>query len=211
MKDQRIASEQNRTTDIDGTSIHGRLEKIRATLESGLRATPEKRTRILRERAQALARPPEQENTGPYLEVVEFRLARETYAVESAYVREVYPLKELTPLPCTPAFVLGIVNVRGKILSVVDLKEFFDLPEKGLTDLNRVIILHCGSMELGILADAIAGTRRVLLSQVQPSLPTLADVGEEYLKGVTAERLVILDAEKLLSDSRMVVHEEVRA
>jgi len=81
---------------------------------------------ILRDRAQVLARPPEQAAAADTLfELLEFRLAQERYAVETRYVREVYPLKDLTPLPCTPPFVLGVVNVRGHILPVLDLKKFF--------------------------------------------------------------------------------------
>lgn len=57
----------------------------------------------------------------------------------SEYVREIYPLKEFTPIPCTPPFVLGIINVRGQILSVIDIKKFFDLPEKGLPISTRLL------------------------------------------------------------------------
>ena len=136
-------------------------------------------------------------------------MAYERYGIESTYVSEVYPLKDLTPLPCTPAFVLGIINVRGQIISVLDLKKFFDLPEKGLTDLNKVIILRNEEMEFGILADVILGVVNVPLSYLQPTLPTLTGIREEYLKGITGERLVILDAGKLLSSRKIVVHEEV--
>jgi purine-binding chemotaxis protein CheW len=124
-------------------------------------------------------------------------------------VREIYPLKEFTPIPCTPPFVLGIVNVRGQILSVIDIKKFFDLPEKGLADLNAVIILHSESMEFGILADVIMGVRNIVASELQTSLPTLTGIREEYLKGITKEQTAILDAEKLLSDKSIVVHELV--
>ena len=134
-------------------------------------------------------------------------------------MREVYPLKELTPLPGTPPFVLGLVNVRGQILSVIDLKKFFDLPEKGLTDLNKLIILDSGDLALskaegmafGILADAVLGVRPLPVSELQPSLPTLTGIREEFLKGVTRERVVILDADRLLSSKDIIVHEEVEA
>ena len=99
--------------------------------------------------------------------------------------------------------------MRGQIVSVIDIKKFFDLPEKGLTDLNKVMILHNDAMEFGVLADAILGVRRVGLREIQPSLSTLTGVREQFLKGVTGERLVILDAEKLLADKTIVVHEEV--
>jgi purine-binding chemotaxis protein CheW len=83
------------------------------------------------------------------------------------------------------------------------------LPEQGLSDLNKVIIVHNDAMEVGILADAILGIRRVPLKDIQSSLPPLTDVREAYLKGVTKERLVILNAEKLLLDKDIIVHENV--
>lgn len=190
--------------------IHRRLEAVRAAVERGFTPSPEEKKKILKARAAALAREPGGGAAAEaYLEVVEFLLAHEKYAVESTYIREVCPLKEITPLPCTPPFVLGIINVRGQILSVMDIKKFFDLPQKGLTNLNKVIILHTDEMDLGILADAIVGTRSIPLKGIQPSLPTLTGIRAEYLRGVTNERLVVLDAAKILSDKRIIVHEEV--
>src|SRR6059036_3053577 len=115
-----------------------------------MKTEPNNAKQILRARAQALARTPERgQVAGTLLELLEFRLAQERYALENRYVVEVCPLKELTPLPCTPPFVLGIVNVRGRIMPVFDLKKFFDLPEKGLTDLHRIILVRGNDLELG--------------------------------------------------------------
>jgi purine-binding chemotaxis protein CheW len=169
-------------------------------------------SRILKARAKALARPPvEARHKGAVLDVVEFALAQERYAILTDAVREVYPLKDLTPLPCCPGFLLGIVNVRGQILPVIDIKKFFELPEQGITDLNKVIIVHGEQMDLGILADVVIGVREVPLEALEPSLPTLVGIREEYLKGITPDRLVILDAEKILSDPKIIVNEEVEA
>ncbi|MDP2371399.1 chemotaxis protein CheW [Rhodoferax sp.] len=194
---------------IDWSEIHRRLEAADAAARHAWMPDQEEIGHILKARAQALAREPSGGHEAESIEVVEFVLAHETYAVESRYVREVAPLENLTPLPCTPAFVLGIVNLRGEILSVIDIKKFFDLPEKGLTDLNKIIVLQSGDMVFGILADAISGMRRIAVADIQPSLPTLTGIREDYLKGVTPGRLVILDAEKLLTDEGIVVQEHV--
>jgi purine-binding chemotaxis protein CheW len=165
---------------------------------------------ILRTRAEALARPPAQAAAAAtLLEVLEFRLAQERYALETRHVREVYPLKDLMPLPCTPPFVLGIVNVRGRIVPVVDLKKFFDLPDYGMTDLHRIILVESHDLELGLLADAAVGVRSIPADSLQSSLPTLTGIRREYLKGVTAERLVVLDVARILADPKIIVHEEV--
>jgi len=166
--------------------------------------------RILRERARALARiPPPPTAEDSTLELLEFRLASERYALETRHVHEVHPLRELTPLPCTPEFILGIVNVRGRILGVLDLKKFFQLPDPGLTDLHRIILLRGNGLEMGLLADVIVGVRRIPVDRLQPTLPTLTGIRAEYLKGVTDERLVVLDLDRLLSDPKIVLHEEV--
>jgi purine-binding chemotaxis protein CheW len=177
---------------------------------AGERSLSAEQQEILRSRALLLAREPVQEGlAGERLEIVEFLLSSERYGIESFYIGEVYPLKDFTPLPCTPPFILGIMNIRGKVLSVIDLGKFFNLPRKGLTDLNKVIIVRDESMEFGILADAILGSRQIPVRELQPSLPTLTDVRADYLKGVTQERLVVLDGRKILTDSKIVVHEEV--
>jgi purine-binding chemotaxis protein CheW len=166
--------------------------------------------RILRARAQALARPPRRAPAaGTMLELLEFSLASERYALETRHVQEVQPLRELTPLPCTPPFVLGIVNVRGRILPVLDLKRFFELPERGLTDLHRIILVRGNELELGLLADVIVGVRNIAADSLQPSLPTLTGIRADYLKGVSEDRLVVLDLERILSDPKIIIHEEV--
>jgi purine-binding chemotaxis protein CheW len=164
---------------------------------------------VLKERARKLAQPPEEETQAVTIEVVTLLLAYETYAIETAYVREVYPLKDLTPLPCTPAFVAGIVNVRGQVMSVIDLKQLFELPAKGITDLNKVVIISDGDMEFGILADAILDVRHIALHELQSGLPTLTGVRDDYLRGITADGLVVLDAQKLLHSDNIVVNEDV--
>jgi purine-binding chemotaxis protein CheW len=165
--------------------------------------------RILKARAQALAREPVARATEAVIEIVEFSLATERYGIETGYVREVFPFRELTPVPCAPPFFTGIVNVRGRMIAVVDLKKFFDLPASGLHDLHEVIILHSEEMNLGILADDVVGVRRVPVSQLQASLPTLRGIGQQYLRGVTGERLIVLDAARILGDPKITVQEEV--
>ena len=164
---------------------------------------------ILRIRARALAAPLESPPSEAILEVLEFRLAQERYAVETQYLREVYPLKHLTPLPAAPPFVRGIVNVRGQILPLLDLKRFFDLPDQGVTDLHRILVVEGNDMKLGLLGDATVGVRSIPADSLQPGLPTLTGIRSDYLKGVTADCLVVLDLARILADPRIVVHDEV--
>ena len=200
---------KKRSAAIDWRALHQRLDVARAATEHAWIPNAEETKRILKARAQALAREPGKAKAADALEIVEFMLAHEKYGVETSFVREIHPLTNLTPLPCTPAFVLGVVNLRGEIVSVIDVKRFFELPEKGLTDLNKVVVLQSEAMRFGVLADAVLGVRRVPVAELQPSLPTLTGIREQYLKGVTSERTIVLDAEKLLGDEKIVVQEQV--
>ncbi len=202
---------------LPGSSTADRLEVIRRHLEAGkassereFKPTPEEKRKILKARAKTLAQETvHDKDNDSCIEVVEFLLANEKYALELTHIREVYPLKDLTLLPCTPSFVRGIINLRGRILSIIDLKQLFELPDAGLTDLNRVIVLHSDELEFGILADVILGLRSIPKDAIQRSLPTLTGIRTDYLRGVTGDRVAILDGNKILSDSRITVHEEM--
>ena len=136
---------------------------------------------------------------------ISFLLASENYAIESEFVKEVYPLKDFTQIPGLPDFFTGVINYRGQILAVIDLKKFFNLPVKGLGELNKVIILHNRNFEFGILADQVLGTRMVPSGDIRPVPLAVTGIGEEYLKGVTGENLIVLNAVRLLEDERLKV------
>jgi purine-binding chemotaxis protein CheW len=165
---------------------------------------------ILKNRAIAMAQEPEQKRVSiANIEIIVFTLACETYGLESAFVREVCPLRDLTPLPGVPSFIFGVINVHGQILPVIDLKKFFDLPEKGLSENKKVIILYNEQMEFGIVADVVEGIQTFALEDILNTPPTLTEIGKKYLKGVTKEHIMVLEAERILNDKKIIVNEEV--
>lgn len=194
---------------IDWEAIHRRLAVASGAISGGLDPGPEEAHRILEQRARAAARPPVKPDDAERIEVLAFSLAGETYGVETCHVREVCQLRDLTAVPCTPPFVTGVMNLRGQILAIVDLREFFELPARGLTDLNRVIVLRGGDNELGLLADSIDGLRSVRASDLQEGLPTLTGIHERFLKGITGQMLAVLDGGRLLADAGLKVNEQV--
>ncbi|MGA9131499.1 MAG: chemotaxis protein CheW, partial [Candidatus Sulfotelmatobacter sp.] len=122
---------------IDWAEVHRRMAAAEITNAFDGRAAYDKTKAILKERAKALARESnESTRVREILEVVTFMLGQEKYGIELRYVREVFPMNELTLLPGTPPFVLGIVNVRGQVLSVIDIRKLFDLPHRGVGELD---------------------------------------------------------------------------
>jgi len=165
--------------------------------------------KILGERAKELAQEAETSVAlEDILEVVEFELAYEKYGIESKYVSEVYPMSDFSHLPCTPPFVMGIMNLRGTILSLIDIRKFFGLSVKGLSNLNRVLVVRTDDMEMGLLADFIMGVKVLKKEDIQPPLPTFSAIHSKYLKGVTKDPITILDIEKIFSDPSIIVNED---
>ena len=139
---------------------------------------------------------------------MEFLLAYERYGIESVYVQEMLQIRELTRLPGTPPFVLGIINIRGTIHSVIDLKKIFSLPDGGLPEFSRVLVIRDKGMAFGIIVDAVAGTRRVLRDTLRPPPPTFSGIRTDYLKGVTPGPVIVLDGGKILADRNLIVQEQ---
>jgi purine-binding chemotaxis protein CheW len=210
MERKTNSSKENQTSAIDWQNIHSRLDSVRERLKKGWHVTEQEKEQILTARTKALAKKlKDKPLMKEYLEVVEFMLSDERYGIELNYIDEVCGLKDLTPLPCTPSFIRGVINVRGKIMTVMDIKKLFELPDKGLSDLNKVIIVHKYGMEAGILADNIIGVRSVPVTNIQSALPTLTGIRTEYIKGVTGDQLIILNTENIFSDERLIVNEGI--
>jgi purine-binding chemotaxis protein CheW len=195
-----------RTEAIDWPSIRQRLERaIRAT-EEALLLSPLRAREVMVERARALARvPAEAAGAGEVLEVVVFALAGERYALATRLVREVVRLTDFTPLPGAPDFVVGVTNLRGHILAIFDLRKFFGLALRGLTDQTRLLVLGEERAEFGILADTAYEVTTLRTYAIHPPPGSVAGVAREYLLGVTAEALVVLDGAVLLQDRRLFI------
>ena len=104
----------------------------------------EKISQQLSERATDLARPEGGPPDTSSIEVIKFKLVYLDYAVEMRFVREVVLTREITPVPTSPDHIIGVCPVRGEIIPLVDLRVLFSIPERGLTDLNQVIVLTNG-------------------------------------------------------------------
>jgi len=171
-----------------------------------MRATDEHKATILRERARILALAVERaEVPDTYTEVVTFLLAGEEYAVPSTHVREVLVCKEVTPLPCTPPFVVGIMNLRGQILPVIELTRALELQPSasGAQALGRIIVARAVGADVGIKVDAIFGVRRLPTDAPRPSPSDVSSVQAPSVCGLTSAPPIVLDVEKLLSDTAL--------
>ena len=161
---------------------------------------------ILEERAHKLALAEAEDlMDSSTLHILEFHLADEVYGFELSSVHKVCALHHLTPVPCTPAFVAGVINLHGRIVSVIDLGAFFTLPKTDIMNVAQVIVLQWGTMELGVLADEVQGIYPLSVRDLQGTLPVFSDRRVDYVKGIAENRMVVLDAGKILSDPSLIV------
>ena len=172
--------------------------------------SPEEKQKILQDRARQLASAPAyQQDELECLDITRFELHGEHYAFESRYIREIVPVNHVTPLPCVPVFVAGIMNLRGRILSLLHLDRLLGLASAGQAPMQQVIILSNDSMEFGLLVEQISGVAQLPLSKIQDELPTLSDQAQRYLRGLTPDRQILLDAQLLLNNPALCVDEEI--
>jgi purine-binding chemotaxis protein CheW len=201
-----------RTTAIDWKEIHTRLARARQATEESVRLSSERAREVMGERARLLARvPPRAPEAAEVLEVVTFALAAERYAVETRHVREVVRFDGLTPVPGGPDFLAGLLNLRGEILAVFDLRRFFGVADPGRTERARVIVLGGDRAEFGVLADAVHEVTPLRVEEVREPPVSVAGAGRDYLRGVTAGALIVLDGAVLLTDRRLFIDQAEEA
>lgn len=194
---------------IDWQEAYARLERARKALETGGEPAPEEAQRILRERALAFARPgKEVALPTAVLEVLAFSLGKERYGIETRHVLEVVRLRGLTPVPCTPPFVLGVMSHRGRVLAVLDLRTLLDLAGRGIAEGSQVMAVEAGGMAFGIVADAVSGTIEVDAEGLAPPPAGLVSAVPSVIRGVTAGMVAVLDVEAMARDPRITVNEE---
>lgn len=161
---------------------------------------------LLESRAELLARAPAEEaRTGQRLDLTIFTMARERYALEARLVREIVRFADFTPVPGAADFLVGVTNLRGEILPVIDLRRFFDLPDRGLTDQARVLVLGQERRDLGILADEANEILSLHADELREPSPAAPSIGRGYIRGVTREALIVLDGDRLLRDPRLII------
>jgi len=206
-----IRARRPRHRAIDWADVRERLARAQAATTTALERSPEHIRALMDQRARALARPPAQSEETDALAIITFALGSERYAIETEYVREVVRLADFSAVPGAPDFILGVTNLRGEVLCLVDLRTFFDVPSKGLTDLSRIVVVGIETAEFGILVDEAFEMTTLRPNDIVPPPESVAGVGREYLLGVTREALIVLDGAALLRDPRLFVNQDERA
>ena len=174
-------------------------------------AVDERMDLILKRRAERLAREPASDwaERKDLIEVVEFGLGTERFVVASTHVGEVLRSGEPSVVPCTPSHIAGMVNLRGRIVVVFDLKSLFGLPTSDGPRERRVVILRSGDEEIGVIVDSLEGMRMIAFNDISPPLPGMVGACAAYVIGLESGGAIVLDGERMLRDDSLFVDERV--
>src|SRR5258708_18279234 len=160
---------------------------------------------VLKRRAEQLAKLPHATDAGDEVELLICRLGTERYAVETRHLRAVQWASGITPVPCTPGFVVGIVSVRGEIVTLLDLCAMIGLGtwSGDIAATCPVVLLGLPGLRAGLVVDEVLGVERVKLDALQPSISR-----REFTRGVGPNDTIVLDIEPLLGSGRFNVSDE---
>src|ERR1700704_6616574 len=121
---------------------------------------------------------------GEERQLVVFQLGAELYGVDIARVHEIIRLQTITRVPRAPSFVEGVINLRGKVIPVVDLRRRFGLPLAEHTRAPRTVVVEIGDQVVGIIVDSVSEVLRISPSTIEPPSPVVAGIDSEYLPGL---------------------------
>ena len=139
----------------------------------------------------------------PVMQWVTFRLGDEKYGINVMQVQEVLRITEIAPVPGAPSYVLGIINLRGNVVTVIDTRNRFGLMSKETDDSSRIVIIETEDHIIGILVDSVAEVVELRASEMETAPNVGNDESSKYIQGVTSienELLILVDLNKFLSD-----------
>ncbi len=139
----------------------------------------------------------------PVIQWVTFRLENEKYGIKVMQVQEVLRVTDIAPVPGAPDYVLGIINLRGNVVTVLDTRMRFGLPEQETDDNTRIVIIEAENQVVGILVDSVAEVVDLQSSDIETAPNVGNDESSKYIQGVSSlenELLILVDVNKLLTE-----------
>lgn len=141
-----------------------------------------------------------------------FSLGEELYAAEILKVQEIRGWTDVTPIPNCPSFIRGVLNLRGEIVPIVDLRRRFNMPDVPFTAFTVVIVLNLHNRTVGVMADGVSDVLDFKASDIRPSPDFGTNIDATYLRGLCPsddKMVIVLDAEKLLGTDQLVAMDAV--
>ena len=149
---------------------------------------------------ESMSPPP---RAGQYLT---FFLSERSYGVPVSSVREINRMTQITPVPRTPVFISGVMNLRGKIIPVIDLRKRFGLPANEHSEQSRIVVVEVHGRVIGFIVDRVSEVLRINSKIVEPAPPMACSVDSDFIAGVGKledRLLILLDLQKLFNKNEV--------
>lgn len=150
---------------------------------------------------------------GEIIQLVGLKLGDEEYAIDVLKIQEIIRTVEITSVPRTDSFVLGVMNLRGKVIPVVDLRVRFNLDKMDFDKETRIIVVRFDSEHIGFVVDEVTEVIRISKNMVEPTPPLVGSIGQEYILGICKydDRLIILlDIDTVIAEGKAVAESDLR-
>lgn len=141
-------------------------------------------------------------STGELLQLVSFKLGNEEFGIDILIVQEINRMLEITKVPKSPVFVEGVINLRGRVIPIINLRKRFGLPEKDKDKETRIMVVNINNRVVGMTVDAVSEVLRLPIDTIEPPPPMVSGIESEFINGVGKignKLLILLDLNKLLS------------
>jgi purine-binding chemotaxis protein CheW len=200
----------------NGSNLHTEevFEEVHKLISELLKSdmTPEMQEKILNERAERLKKVEKAEDTGEKMDAVIFQLGGETFALEAQYIHEIRQIGDITPVPCTPDFVLGITSVRGSVYPALDIRKSFGAEDKSVTPESMFILTIWNKIEVCLLVDAVNEKRSIPRRDIKPMVTGSKNANLNYIPGFILENekmITLIDWNAFILQAGIIVNEEV--
>lgn len=141
-------------------------------------------------------------------QLVTFSLGEEVYGIDILAVQEIIRMQNITEIPRTAEYVEGVINLRGKVIPVIDLRKRFNLPLKENNKDERIIVVEIENKIIGMIVDSVSKVLRLPSSLVEPPSPIVGGVDSNYIKGVgkiTDMLVILLDLSKISENNMSLI------
>ncbi|MGE9984210.1 chemotaxis protein CheW [Desulfovibrio sp. SGI.169] len=143
------------------------------------------------------------EHDGDLIQLVTFRIGEEEFGVDILAVQEIIRLMQITMVPHAPAFIEGVINLRGKVIPVINMRTRFNMPAREHDSSTRIVVMELEQKIVGFLVDGVSEVLRIPASTVEDPPPVVAGIGSEYIRGIgklNDRLLILLELDNLLCD-----------
>jgi len=141
--------------------------------------------------------------------IIAFKLGEEEYGVDVSQIQEIVKVRDITRVPKAPYYIKGVMNLRGNVIPVIDLRKRFSLPSKETTDQSRIIVFDIKGVKFGIVVDVVSEVMRLPKENIEPPPPiAMGGIESAYIRGVGKlqdKLIILLDLEKALGLEDVVV------